>query len=257
MFLFGTVIASEALPLEDTFDYQFYNFAPLYKGFDPASSKGVGKRFLVPKRYVSNIDFLTPMRDLLNSTDAMELLDEKDNLALTLDNPHASGRKKYDSAIWTSYKDELATLGYTMIEYGWLFLDGVSFSVEICLDHLIHRALQTYLADVVTGSKVRIPSSANDSIEWVGIPKQQAQVSLVSSAGMDVTVESLALADGGHIFLQDGMDGDVEPHTTYGEDECRPNTNEFFGGSQSVRRNAVVSGKHWVSRSLLMVRWMY
>ena len=38
LFLFGTVIASEALPTEDPFDYQFYNFAPLYKGFDPETS---------------------------------------------------------------------------------------------------------------------------------------------------------------------------------------------------------------------------
>jgi hypothetical protein len=77
------------------------------------------------------------------------------------------------------------------------------------------------MADVVTGSKTLVPSSANDSVEWVGIPRNQAQISLVSSAGMDVTVSSLALANGGHIFLQDGMEGDVSPHSTYGEDECQ------------------------------------
>mmetsp|Transcript_14915 Transcript_14915/g.24262 ORF Transcript_14915/g.24262 Transcript_14915/m.24262 type:complete len:158 (-) Transcript_14915:279-752(-) len=99
----------------------------------------------------------------------------------------------------------------------------------------------TYMSDVVTGSKTRIPSSANDSVEWVGIPKHQAQISLVSSAGMDATVASLALANGGHIFLQDGMEGDVTPHSTYGQDDCQPNEYEFFGGSQSVKRTAVIS----------------
>ena len=201
LFLFGTVIASETLAIDETdFDYQFYNFAPLYKGFDPATTKRIGKNFIVPKRYVSNIDFLTPMRDLTNRS---LVLDETDYLdELTVMNPHANGIKKYHNDMWTKYKSELTTLGYNMIEYGWLYMDGISFSVEICLDHLTHRALMTYMADVVTGSKTRIPSSANGSVEWVGIPKHQAQISLVSSAGMDVVVESLALADGGHIFLQ-------------------------------------------------------
>ena len=242
LFLFGTVIGSEKLPKKDKFDYQFYNFAPLYKGFDPATSKRIGKNFIVPKRYVSNIDFLTPLRHLTNRSIAMELLDEQDpTVAGTLMNPHLVGHKKYDNEMWAKYKDELGTLGYNMIEYGWFFLDGIAFSVEICLDHMVHRALMTYMADVVTGSKTRIPSSANDSVEWVGIPKHQAQISLVSSAGMDVIVASLALANGGHIFLQDGMDGDVEPQTTFGTDVCQPNEYEFFGGSQCVKRTAVIS----------------
>ena len=242
LFLFGTVIGSEKLPKKDKFDYQFYNFAPLYKGFDPATSKRIGKNFIVPKRYVSNIDFLTPLRHLTNRSIAIELLDEQDpTVAGTIMNPHLVGHKKYDNEMWAKYKDELGTLGYNMIEYGWFFLDGIAFSVEICLDHMVHRALMTYMADVVTGSKTRIPSSANDSVEWVGIPKHQAQISLVSSAGMDVIVASLALANGGHIFLQDGMDGDVNPQTTFGTDECQPNEYEFFGGSQCVKRTAVIS----------------
>lgn len=222
LFLFGTVIGSETLPTEDAYDFQFYNFAPLYRGFDPATSKRIGKNFIVPKRYVSNIDFLTPLRHLTNKSIAMELLDEQDpSVAGTLMNPHSVGHKRYDNEMWAKYKDELSSLGYTMIEYGWFYMDGIAFSVEICLDHLVHRALMTYMADVVTGSKTLVPSSANDSVEWVGIPRNQAQISLVSSAGMDVTVSSLALANGGHIFLQDGMEGDVSPHSTYGEDECQ------------------------------------
>ena len=164
-------------------------------------------------------------------------------------NPHANRHKQYDNEIWGRYKDELQSeLGYTMIKYSWFYMDNISFSVEICLDHLVHRALMTYLADGVTGSKTRIPSSSsrnnnNNEVEWVGIPKQQAQISSVSSAGIDVTVASLSLANGGHVFLQDGMDGGVEPHSTYGEDDCQPNEYEFFGGSQAVKRTAVVANE--------------
>ncbi|KAL3793768.1 hypothetical protein HJC23_013330 [Cyclotella cryptica] len=242
LFLFGTVIGSEKLPKKDNYDYQFYNFAPLYKGFNPATSKRIGKNFIVPKRYVSNIDFLTPLRHLTNRSIAMELLDETDpSVSATLMNPHLVGHKRYDNEMWAKYKDELSSLGYNMIEYGWFYMDGIAFSVEICLDHLVHRALMTYMADVVTGSKTRVPSSANDSVEWVGIPRHQAQISLVSSAGMDIIVASLALANGGHIYLQDGMDGNTPVQTTYGTDECQPNEYEFFGGSQCVKRTAVVS----------------
>ena len=221
IFLFGTVIASETLPTEDQFDYQFYNFAPLYKGYDPAKSPHpAGKRFLVPKRYVSNLDFLTPVRHLTNETLAVELLDEEDlNSQATLMNPRSIGHNRYDNEMWSQYKEELADLGYTMIEYGWFMMDGISFSVEICLDHLVHRALMTYMADVVTGGKTLIPSSADDKVEWVSIPKHQAQISLVSSAGMDVVVASLALADGGVIFLQDGLDGNVQARSAFGEDQ--------------------------------------
>ena len=54
-----------------------------------------------------------------------------------------------------------------MIEYGWFYIDGIAFSVEICLDHLVHRALQTYNANVVTGGKVKIPSSGKHSYQSV------------------------------------------------------------------------------------------
>ena len=254
LFLFGTVIASEALPTEDPFDYQFYNFAPLYKGFDPETSKGIGKNFLVPKRYVSNIDFLSPIRYLANTNKSMvmELLDDyEENLDEVVKNPERFSRYGYD--MWTEYKGQLTSYGYNMIEYGWFFMDGISFSVEICLDHLMHRALSTYLADVATGSKTLIPSSANDAVEWVGIPRRQAQISLVSSAGMDVIVSSLVLADGGHIFLQDGMEGNISPSSSYGLDECSPNEYEFFGGSQCVKRTAIVSGM-WHRSSIQISR---
>lgn len=37
------------------------------------------------------------------------------------------------------------------------------------------------------------------------------------------------------------MDGNIKPETTYGTDECQPNEYEFFGGSQCIKRSAVIS----------------
>jgi len=114
LFLMGTVIASETLPQEDPYDYLFYNFAPLYKGYDPEKMSHRGKRFLVPKRYVSSSDFLTPHR-FLNDTLAKQLLEddlpEHDD---TVFNPFDFSRKKYDQRMWQSYKDELDERGYVM-----------------------------------------------------------------------------------------------------------------------------------------------
>lgn len=250
LFLFGTVIASEATSrhhqnhLHNKKHDVYVNFAPLYRGYNPKTSNGVGKNFIVPKRYVSTADFLTPLRDLTNRS-IFELLDDANDQISdpkVVPNPFEKGAKtKYGYEKWIKYKDELTSYGYNMIEYGWIVLDNITFSVEICLDHLVHRALQTYLADVVTGSQTLIPSLANDTISWVGIPKQQAQISLVSSAGMDVIVGSLVLANGGYIFLQDGVEGNLPPSIQYGQDQCTPYEYEFFGGSQSVKRTSIIS----------------
>ena len=246
LFLFGTIVASEDLPAEDPFDYQFFNFAPLYKGYDPSTSSGAGKKFVVPKRYVSQIDFLTPLRDLRNASIAVELLDRDDRVDMgnVIINPHESGVRRYGNDAWLEYKGGLSSRrGYTMIEYGWFYVDGISFAVEICVDHLVHRALSTYMADLVTGSKTLVPSSSNGVVSFVGIPKEQAQIQLVSSGGMGVNVESVAVADGGHVFLQDGIFGDLPPRKSFGQNPCNRNQYEFEGGSECVRRTAIVSGE--------------
>lgn len=116
LFLMGTVIAYETLPKGSEYDYLFYNFAPIYKGYNPAKMNHIGKRFLAPKRYVSSSDFMTPAR-YLNATIAKELVARG---ALTepwqqLDdeiifNPH-DDRKVYDNDVWENYRDELNGLG--------------------------------------------------------------------------------------------------------------------------------------------------
>ena len=113
MFLFGTIIASDTLPTEDPYDFLFYNFAPLYKGYDPAKMDFQGKRFLVPKRYVSSSDFLTPQRHL-NESSFKQLLGQLPGDS-TVYNPHDFNQKRYDPTMWKKYKEELRALGYVSL----------------------------------------------------------------------------------------------------------------------------------------------
>jgi len=242
LFLFGTVIASDTLPTEDPFDYLFYNFAPLYKG-GPASIKG-GKRFLVPKRLVSNMDFLTPRRSF-NESMTVELTDKgvpvQEGEVSTVLNPYEWNHNNYDNDMWAEYKHELHSIGYEMIEYGWFLLDRITFSVEICVDHDARRALTTYLANAASWSETLIPSgggSVSEGVEFVKIPNHQAQISLVSSAGMSVNIDSLALADNGSILLQDGLE---DTPSRFSWISKRKHLVEYEGGSEVVKRRSVLT----------------
>jgi hypothetical protein len=240
LFIFGTIIVSEILPTEDEFDYLFYNFAPVYKGYDPSTSTHHGKQFIVPKRYVSNIDFLTPGRAFNNSL-GNELIQSgpiSDNAVL---NPYDMHRKKYDREMWHIHKKELVKLGYIMIEYDWLIMDGITFTIEVCLDHDMQTALSSYLADAVKGSPARIPCTGgdNDEVQYVPIPKHQAQISLVSSSGMTVNPAAMALMDKGTIILQDGQES--EECQMKWEDECQLFSWHFSGGTEAIQRFSVFS----------------
>jgi hypothetical protein len=238
-FVFGTVIASEKLRSDDPYDYLFYNFAPIYKGYDPAKTDHRGKRFIVPKRYVSSSDFLTPQRHL-NATLFKEIvgqeLPEHDTVIF---NPFDFDRKRYDNDIWINYKDELDGLGYTMIEYDWLMIDGLAVTLEICFDHQMRTALNTYLGDMMTGQQTLIPSSSDKGLSHVHIPKYQAQISIVSSAGMTVTPDSLVLTNGGTIFLQDGL-SNATNRMYWSREGCELGL-QFDGGFESVQRRAFLS----------------
>jgi hypothetical protein len=228
------------LPKEDAYDYLFYNFAPVYKGYDPISSSFNGKRFIVPKRYVSSSDFLTPKRHM-NQTLSKQLLDQEVlQQDSTVFNPFDFHHKRYDNEMWVHYKKELSDLGYAMIEYDWLMVDGIAMTIEICFDHDRRTALNSYLADIMTGSTTLIPSSTHKGLEYVPIPSYQAQVSLVSSAGMTVVEDSLALTHNGTIFLQDGLENDTGKMSISTE-ECNWGEVEFEGGTESIQRRAVLT----------------
>jgi hypothetical protein len=77
---------------------------------------------------------------------------------------------------------------------------------EICFDHMKKTALNTYLGDMIQGRVARIPSSSDDhGLQYIPIPIHQAQMGVVSSAGMSINANSMALVQNGTLFLQDGM----------------------------------------------------
>lgn len=243
IFVFGTVVVSERVHGkggEEEEEYLFYNFAPVYKGFDPTETSYVGKRFIVPKRYVSKLDFLTPRR-YFSHTKVKELVDEGKIIPSsknTILNPYDFDRKMYDNEGWDAYRGQLDQLGYTMINYGWFLMDNITFTLEICLDHDRQVALDAFMANLVTGAKTMIPSgdSRSNTITRTKIPVHQAQISLVSSAGMTVNEKSLVLAHGGTIFLQDGISNVSSTKIDRGEDGIL-----FDGGTEQVRRYAVLT----------------
>jgi hypothetical protein len=126
-----------------------------------------------------------------------------------------------------------------MIEYDWVIIDGLAFSMEVCFDHQMHTALNTYLGDLVTGRKTLIPSSSDKGLTYVSMPLYQAQISIVSSAGMTIVPESMALADQGVIFLQDGLSNGR--NRKYWSSEGCDLGFQFDGGTEAVQRRTLLS----------------
>jgi hypothetical protein len=59
---------------------------------------------------------------------------------------------------------------------------------------------------MIQGRTARIPSSSDEQgLQMVPIPIHQAQIGVVSSAGMTINANSMALVENGTLFLQDGM----------------------------------------------------
>ena len=170
-------------------------------------------------------------------------------------NPFELKRDFYDRDMWYQYKAEIEALGYTLIEYDWLMMDDITFTIEVCLDHDQRTALNAYLADNVLGGYTRIPRSVEQydkktnkysgSVEFVPIPRHQAQLSLVSSSGMTANPASLALVNNGTILLQDGQSstpGSMAFSAT--EDSCGLKKWHFSGGNEHITRIANLTSTH-------------
>jgi len=241
LFMFGTVVVAEVLPSEDSWDYLFYNFGIVYKGYNPLKTTHVGKRFIVPKRYVSSLDFLSPYRNV-EENEAREIFQTAGTASLNpgaVTNPHDLKQQHYDRRLWQKYKNELEKLDYTMLEYGWFLMDGHTFTIEICLDHIMQTALNAYLANAGRAKSTPIPSSQDGMVDYLDIPSHQAQISIVSSAGMAINPTSLALANEGWIILQDGLNYE-EPAMKWGYNNGKYDW-EFEGGSEVVQRNSTMT----------------
>lgn len=285
LFLFGTIIVAEG-PLPDSYesdywqagDYLVYNFAPVYKGYDPKVTDATGKRYIVPKRFMSQFDFLTsPAQyngsiadelDQMNQYKYQKIVGErsyydKDSTDLFIpvppENPKYPPLRNpqslldyqlyYDQDMWKKYDEEIQSKGYKLLKHHWLIMDNVTLSIEICLDHLSPSAVafRTAQVDDVMGSPARIPQTSevwNPSlnkyegrVDYVQIPRNKAQISLVSSMGMEADFAAFALADGGTLILQDGEKPGYGTMTQ--EPQCTGFLGPVFhGGSQVITRTA-------------------
>ena len=86
-----------------------------------------------------------------------------------------------------------------------------------------------------------MPSSTDWGLEYERIPLYQAQLGIVSSAGMTVEPGSLALTDGGILFLQDGLSDDPPSAVWDTSSECGPGL-RLEGGTEAIHRRAHLSG---------------
>jgi len=185
LFLFGTIIVdTEDSSQGDDGLQEYQNFALLVEG------GAEGARFLIPKRYVSIVDFLSGNRKSSIVGDAFLESD-------------ATGDPLYSNNIFLALKSKLEGEPYNLatIENNWFELYGIYFSIEVCLDHRFAVAMLNSSPTLLNG----------DSTKWrnpdLMKPQFQADISLVTSAGMNIKNDNVITKKGGNFFLQDGADG--------------------------------------------------
>jgi hypothetical protein len=182
LFVFGTVIA--ASPVNSTY-YDYLNFAPIYKGFDPSTTDSTGMRFLVPKRYISSIDFLASARTAPG-------------------NVPKPVQDNYGTEVWNDISTWLQDeKDYTLVYDNFLVINNITLSVEICLDHLAEEAKNSVEFKLLPSVKT-VPAGGDGSLQYTTL-NSLAQFSLVTSAGMSLKSTSSVLANDATIFLQDGL----------------------------------------------------
>mmetsp|Transcript_113462 Transcript_113462/g.177389 ORF Transcript_113462/g.177389 Transcript_113462/m.177389 type:complete len:754 (+) Transcript_113462:49-2310(+) len=158
LFVMGTIVSvipGEKLAWNNVAPSKYFNFAPVMQG----GPHGVGKHQIIGKTYVSGIDFLS-----------CEKTSEGDECVA---NPIDSGISKY-AVFNKAQKADLGRLGFQLVDGHQCQFHGLTFMVEVCLDHSVR-------ANANTGEVV--------------------DVHLVTSAGMSIMYSA---ARNGPIFLQDG-----------------------------------------------------
>ena len=224
LFVFGTIIASESelgnFPAEGQTNatlQPFYNFAPVLKGYDPSEGQKPGMKFILPKTYISGIDFLTSNRAPATTTE--------------YDDPKLE-------AVLAVLNDELQ---YTVAKNSFLVIDDVLFAVEICLDHLNKVAKTNFAKWLSDPSAVSVPAGGAGTLSYPyenqpppGLP----QLQIITSSGMKIFNDSVLVGNGGDVVLQDGGS---KSGTCSGRGEDEPATDSkvaeaewFNNGTQSI-----------------------
>ena len=193
LFIFGTIVASEDIILSDgTNKTAYINVAPTLRGFDPATTNEEGMKMLVPKRYLSYVDFLA---------------DDRISAEPFVQDPYIT-QSEYDNTIWNSAAKYLEESDYFLLKDSWLIMDNIAMTIEICLDHAKGFAQNMYTRLRASQGQQQIPSIEDGAVRQVNVPTSMSQVSLVTSAGLTIEEKSLVLTNGGSLFLIDGKNPD-------------------------------------------------
>ncbi|GMI43506.1 hypothetical protein TrCOL_g483 [Triparma columacea] len=185
LFVFGTIIAASRNDLTVDNNYLFFNFAPILQGGTN------GKKMLAPKEYVSSIDFLRPpSADQTSPTKNTSFPSTAVPWAFDVTDSDLSGKHHYDFDLWEELSEYLEReRGYGLVRRNFFEVENVRFTLEICLDHAAGEAQHNFLKK---GGGVH-----------TGV--HPADVSLISSAGMQIIDKNLILKDGGVVYHQDGL----------------------------------------------------
>ena len=177
LFIFGTVIAINELDEADETNqtqYEYLNFAPIYKGFDPDETSSRGMRFLAPKRYVSGIDFLIPAERVGSGA-----VVEPDGAL-------------YNNDLFVQLADWLLKeYDYAMIYNSFFVMNGITMNLEICLDHANQFAMKSFVA-LMNADNFTIPIGGNGRLEHAPL-LGGADFSIITSAGMTIYKDNLVL----------------------------------------------------------------
>lgn len=157
LFAFGTIVGRSSGPTSS--EVETYNFSLLQKGGGDENNRDARAR-VVMKENKSDIDFIS-------SSDPSIGISDKDAVYLTAFGPSGAGKERqrvnYDGG-------------------GIFELDGITWGVDICLDHGAGR-LQ---------ASPQLPG------------ENRAQVQLIPSCGMEIGPNQVIAGDGGYIFNCDG-----------------------------------------------------
>ncbi len=200
LFVFGTIVAMDSdtsglasstvsQESDDGYQFGFLNFAPVFKGGAPPSDRpSNGMDFILPKVYVSVLDFLTSDRNPFDvSSNVTQIM--------------------YNNTEWTDVQGWLASKGYTVVYDNMLFMNDILVAVEICADHAKMVAKSRFNEWMQDPANVTIPAGGNFELSYPfedtkppGLP----QLQLVTSDGMRIQNGSIILAPQSSILLQDG-----------------------------------------------------
>ena len=239
LFLFGSIVGSLGPEHKDS----YYNVGVIVRG----NSK---KTWLQPKAFIAHFDFV-----------------EGANLAkdggISIEEVKKTSKKEGEytfngdiNAIKAAFEDDKDT--DTKVVTSAFETDGITFAVEMCLDHHIGLAKGYQLGfcpvvntqvgcDPGVTCKDHTCKRDDDQVSYNLRPPCKPRVQLIASAGMNIKEDSIAVQEDGYVFLTDGYEGldPSHPHHYFHSDALQ--YKGLHADSVDVKMGASVDvfGRDW------------